>query len=456
MRSDVTSKSIGALAAWLIVLSPGIAQAQSGRAVTNWTCSCPRGPVEVPNSMNGPAPDCRRICNPGGSADGSSGSLTSMQTDLARQVGGVLGSMLREALFGNPQQANRADQEQAVLRQATEEEERRREAMRNRMLSMMRGADGQFVGGGEGAAGARMSFRFDESSFGSTLAQVPANSAIAQLTRALYFSEQATRASRDEEVAELAGAAFDSSLGVMIDLPVPPGIAALPVSDADADRLELLRKDYREVSAKAQETAQRLAEAEERREIAERLLAEASARVRTARRNLAQAKTAAERQSWEKELSSARATLRDANAFARSAAAQLANARDELGRSYSSVQTSAHQVLNTLTAYRSDSAYLRGLLDGSTCMSSNAELSCATLPTKRAACVENYTNGYRIGERAKEQKLRQAHHIGEEAKQARNSMIGFNHPKSSGPCRVRWLQAFYSGYGGYPFATVDR
>src|SRR4051812_42363149 len=89
----------------LLALAPQLAFAQSGRAVTNWTCNCPRGPMEVPNSMNGPPPDCRSVCYPSGSGGsaGAGGGLTALQSQMATQVGTALGTLMREALFGNPQ-----------------------------------------------------------------------------------------------------------------------------------------------------------------------------------------------------------------------------------------------------------------------------------------------------------------------------------------------------------------
>jgi hypothetical protein len=381
-----------------------------------------------------------------------------MQMDMARQLGGALGRLLFESLRSQPQQQPQQavpdPQQQALMRQATEGEERRKEATRQRLLSMMRSADGELAPQ-PSSPPARLGFRFDEASFSSNLAQVPPNSAIAQLTRAAYFSEQAGKVSADEEVAALAEAAFNSALGVPVDLPVPRDIVVLEVSDNDAAALDARRKAYREESGRAADAATRVAEGEERRQLAEKLAAEALTRVRDAEAKLAKARSAEEQRMRRAELSEARATLAEAQAFREQAERQGAAARAELDRSYSSIQLSADRLTAFAVAGRRDDPYTRGILDGATCMLASTQIVCASAANV-PLCTDKYMIGYRVGERAKENKLREAHAIGEQAKERGNSFLGFDHPKSSGPCRIPWLKAFYTGYGGYPLTMIGR
>lgn len=98
-------------------------------------------------------------------------------------------------------------------------------------------------------------------------------------------------------------------------------------------------------------------------------------------------------------------------------------------------------------------AYLRGIQDASTCSSNNASLYCRDAGP---ACLQNYHNGYRVGETAKEAKLREAYRLGQEARESNNRFIPLNHPKASGPCFYVWREVFNSGLGGQPFTLVGR
>jgi len=432
------------------------ALAQSGRGVTNWTCNCPaRGPVEVPNSMNGPAPDCRSVCYPSGATGSGSAGLTPLQEQFATQMGSKLGSMMRDAIFGNPQdETNRRAQQAAALAAAADEEQRRKAAARDRMLSLFKEMpEVPAPRGVAPGAPARGAFKWDDADFYVSLGQVPANSVIAQVTRAAYLSDGAAHARTDEDAAALAEAAFSAALGSATDLPVPAAIPAERVSDAEASRLEAMRKDYAEASRRANEAAQKAADAQERLLLAERLAAEARRRAEDAERVLARAKAQADRRLAAAQASSARATAAEAEAFLESQ--RLASRATQEALSASSIMlTPPSSDLNAFIArYRRDDPYRRGILDASSCNPQNAGPVCGA---NDATCVQKYRTGYEVGQRGRETRLREAHAIGREAKEADNVMIGFNHPKSAGPCRVRWLESFYAGYGGAPFTMVGR
>jgi hypothetical protein len=260
------------------------AYAQTGRAAGNWHCSCPGGPREVPNSINSGPPDCRKVCFPGsgGGSGGSSGGFTplqQMQLNMAGQAGALLGNAIREAIFGSPQQAaNRAAQEAAERAQAEarraeqqralEEEERRQQAIRDRLLAGLRSVGpSQALGIRSVDSGPALQFRLDET-LAPRLSEVPESSAMAQLTRAVYYSVQAAHAGSDEDAAVLADAAFNATIGVPVDLPVPPDTQTVSIDDADMRGLQDARGQYQRASAEAQAALAAEAEAEQQRAVA--------------------------------------------------------------------------------------------------------------------------------------------------------------------------------------------
>jgi hypothetical protein len=99
-------------------------------------------------------------------------------------------------------------------------------------------------------------------------------------------------------------------------------------------------------------------------------------------------------------------------------------------------------------------AYVRGQKDGSDCLPMSAGTYCVGLSANvTAQCVQNYQNGYRVGEKAAENTLRQAYQKGQDDKQAGKpaSIRGVQ-----GTCGVRRQEAYNSGYRGTPFTMIGR
>lgn len=479
LRTYATGLCCAGAAAAFLFAAP--AMAQTGRAASNWFCSCPGGQREVPNSMNGPAPDCRQVCFPGGGSSGGragssagGGGLTSlqqMQLNMAGQVGGLLGGMLHEALFGSPQgnqqaAANRAAQEaaeraaeearRAEQQRALEEERRRQDDMRNRLLASMKsgGATQELAIRGVDS-GPALQFRIDET-LAPRLSELPASSAIAQLTRAAFFSEQAAGAPTSEDAAMLADAAFNATIGVPVDLPVPPATVTVRMEVADVNRIEITRGQYLDATGVTNTVLATAAQAEQQRAVAQRVL------------DRAQSDLAAQRNAFMRNPSPdlkprivrAERIVAEARKLVETQEAQVAATRaaaDKTQANIANIAATAVDIMDGLRRIqRSAGAYQRGILDGALCMPSNAGQYCANLGDQQKACMEKYDSGFGVGERGKEAKLREAHTIGLAARQGGDSFVGFNHPKSVGPCRVRWLEVFYSGFRGFPFNMTGR
>jgi hypothetical protein len=472
---------LAAIAAALLHASD--AAAQRGKAVSNWFCSCPGGQREVPNSINSPPPDCQRVCFPGGggssggsgargSGGGGSGltSLQQMQLNLAGQAGSMLGSMLGQMLFGTPQsnqqaaadQAARAAAERAAeaarlaeIQRALQVEQRRQEEARDRLLVSMRS-----VGATPDLqirsvdSGPELQFRLDEA-LAPRLSELPANSPIAQLTRAAFFSEQAAGAQTDEEAAVLADAAFNSAIGVAVVLPVPPSTQTLRVDDAAVNRIEIARAEYRDAMGRMNALLAGVAEAEQQRAMAQRVLERAQADLETERRGFMR-NPAPERKPRvvraERIADEARKLFNAQQALATARQALVEKAEPVLTQKSQEPlnDPSWWQVAQAVGAYR------KGLLDGALCMPSNGGQYCANLGSLRDSCVQRYNSGFIQGERAKEARLREAHSIGMTARASNDSRGGFDHPQSGGTCRVKWLQSFYSGFKGFPFNMAGR
>jgi hypothetical protein len=450
---------------------PQEAYAQRGRAAGNWHCSCPGGPREVPNSINSGAPDCRSVCFPGSGGGGGPGltSLQQMQLNLAGQAGTLLGSMLRDALFGNPQSgqgageraareaAERAAEEtrRAEIQRALEAERRRLEETRDRLLASLRTLGGTPELAIRGVdSGPELQFRLDET-LAPRFAELPPNSAMAQLTGAVFLSGQAAAAPNDEEAAVLARAAFDSAMGAGVDLPVPPSTRAVALDDAAVARIEAARAGYRQAMEQVNTELAKLAEAEQQLAVAHRVLDRARADLASERdafmRNPSpQLKPRIVRAERIEQEALKLVNGQDAYAAARRAAVEKIAPK---------LADPPNNPLNEPTVWQTQQAigaYLRGLLDGALCLPSSADLYCAGTGPLQAKCGQSYAGGFRRGERAKEARLREAHTIGVAARAGGDSFVGFDHPRSGGTCRVKWLQSFYSGFKGFPFNMAGR
>lgn len=456
--------------AWLLALAlaghgiASIAQpAPRSSAAGAWMCPCPGRHVPL-----GSAPNCNTACFGGGNV----GARPGPQQQLLEQFGGQLGSLLRESAA--QQQAERAAAQRAQeveLQRLAEEEARRKEVMKQRLLSMMMG-----VGPRPALAPMLEARPMLQPMLGdtppvavATLADIPDSSAMAQLTRAAYYSDQAIMTSDEDAAAALADAAFNAALGAPIDIAVPPTTAALRLPDGEMPRVEAARAAYRAATSRLEEAVSGIMGARQQRELAERAAETAAARLQQVQGAEAAA-TPTRQVARAEELASARRTSEEAKALVQALDRRITSLHGEVDAAQADVQSSASAALNLLSVLRQrhgiapapahqpeKDAYLRGIQDASQCRPQNGSHYCSGLRTEAGVrCTANYDNGYRVGERIKENNLRDAHLAGEQARQSGGTLLGFWHPKAVGPCRVRWLEAFNSGYGGAPFSNLGR
>lgn len=462
------------------------AQTPSSSAAGEWMCACPGRP-----KPRGNAPSCEVACFGSGSSVTGAMSYQQRQDQINAQFVGAFTQALIQSYAANPQRdaEERARQEawRKQLERMRAEEARRMEETKARLLAMMKGIgpapDLKFkldspspAPGTSGNVGA-LSFRFGDASPGRTLADLPATSPMAQLTRAAFFSEQAVAATTPEDAWAFADAAFNATIGVQVDLDVPTSVQALGIRDADMPAVQSARNGYVAASERLHNTATQLAELEQQRELAERVQAEARARLAEAQRSgdvqqVAQAqRIASEAEALMSRLREQKAAL-DAEARANAKAVDDAAiaARDLLERlrqrerlqraseNHASAPPPPPRNKPVPDRHRPPDgpaldAYLRGLEDAMACSSQRGSLVCRDAG---ASCMEHYVNGYRFGEIGKESRLRQAYSLGQQARANNNHLVPLNHPQAGGPCFYYWRQAFFSGLGDKPFTMIGR
>ena len=232
-------------------------------------------------------------------------ALQQQQMALVQQAGNLIGQMLRKSLFGDPEQeAQRLAQEQAAIeqqRRIAEEQERHMEEAKNRLLAMMIGIgpandlkpigvgsanDLQPIGLG-GAPDLQPMLGTGAPPPPATLANLPASSAMAQMTSAVYYSELAAKATTDEDAAVLADAAFSMTLGMPVNIPVPPATQALAVQNSDMPRIEAVRNDYRDAMKSVDDSLEKINNLEQQRTLVQQVLNDNQARLTDAERKTA-------------------------------------------------------------------------------------------------------------------------------------------------------------------------
>lgn len=407
--------------------------------------------------QDGSAP-CPTLSAPGGGSAYS--TMAPVLGSAAFQFGQLLGKMLMDSGASAQQQAAQRQADQAALARAAAQEEQRKEAVKNRLLAMMMTPGGSGPMGFQTISDAeRPQFTFDEDAFAPRITQLPPGSASAQLSQAAYFSEQAAQAKSDEDAAALADAAFNAALGVPGDLPVPNTTRALKLPDSDTPRLESTREAYRDAAVKDEQALAELAQARQREQASRQALEQAKVQLDAAHEAFMKAKRA-QRKAQQVEVAHKEAAMRDAEREAQEKQRLLADAQAAVQKAQGANEAAARAVFDMIDFIRSlakrpDSAYRRGVEEGASCLAANAGLFCAAHP--EASCEEKYMLGYRVGQRAMQNKLEEAHRIGQETKSnGGSSFVGFSHPKSGGTCRVQWLEAFNSGYFGAPFTMVGK
>ena len=375
----------------------------------------------------------------GGGYSGGSGGA-----ELGQQIGGVLGALIREGLFGNPQQdaqrqaameEQRRPQELENQRRAEEQarqDEARYERLRASLLDFNPAPPLSLMGTQPGSGGLQL-LMGDE-------AERSSNPALAELSRAAAWSTLAARASTAEDAAALADAAFQSLVGGKVDLPPPPpDVKGVPVHPM-LPEVDPLKKQYLALQPQVPDAMKPVLDAERRRATFQRLEAEALAMER------ASADVARKAQ--------AREAARQARELREKAEADLRLARTEFER----LQLASNQLEQALRAWLSafaagerkeDSYYYLGFEDGSQCFSQNAGPRCdkARAPAAQFEnCLASYRRGHSAGETLKKQLLDYARGAGERDGHA--GMYEISDPRANGPCRYDFVMAYNRGYFG--------
>ncbi len=388
-----------------------------------------------------------KYCYPvatGSSSGGGGGGYGGAGAQLGRQIGTVGGELLREALFGNPQQNAERQAALAAQRQWEEQERARLAAERARQdeerYQRLRTSLLDF------SPGPQLSLMGTPSSGGLQLmlgdaAEHSSSPAFADLTRAAVWSTLAASADTPENASALAEAAFQSALGVQVNLPPPPpDVKGVPVGPLIKD-FDPLKKEYLEIRKDLPDAVKPVLDAEYRRELATHAEEEALAAERAV-------KTAAQK-------AQAREALEQARRMRRQAEADLLLARSQLDQKQARANGVEQGLRNFLASTAApgrqgtgpaNNAFYKGYQDGSLCFSQSAGNFCQQPAAKGISnCEGNYRLGYSAGEKVKAQVLQDARDRGRTDKLAGRNYADTD-PRAQGPCRYEYVMAYNSGY----------
>ncbi|MGQ0544316.1 MAG: hypothetical protein ACT4P3_03165 [Betaproteobacteria bacterium] len=423
--------------------NPPVAPSGSGgkwfRDYQQWCRACNGTP-----SANASPARCEPGPNWGRTSGGVSGTYGSSGAELGRQIGGVLGELLREGLFGNPQQEaqrqaameeQRRVQQQENERRAAEQarqDEERYQRLRGSLLGFSPAPQLSLMGTQQGSGGLQLLMGEE--------AERSSSPALAELTRAAAWSTLAARASTPEDAAMLADAAFQSLIGGKVSLPPPPpDVKGAPVGPWLTE-VEALKKQYLDLRPRVPNAMKPVFDAEQRVTTFRRLEAESLALERSSVQAAQKAK--------------AREAAKEARALREKAEAELRAARSEFERhqlAANSLEQSLRAWLSSFAAgeRKEDSYYYLGFEDGSQCFSQNAGPRCDKARAPAAQfdnCLASYRRGYSAGETLKKQLLAHAHESGESNGHAGIYEIGDQ--RANGPCRYDFVMAYNRGYFG--------
>jgi hypothetical protein len=417
--------------------------------------------------QDGSAP-CPTLSAPGGG--GGFNPYAAMAPALGAMSFQLGGAIVKSLMGGGSDPSNAAAQQaaqrqreadQAALAQASAQEEARREAAKNRLLAMMMLPGGGGPAGFQGVSDAeRPQFNFDENAFQPLITTLPPGSASVQLTQAVYYSEQAAQAKSEEDAAALADAAFSGALGLPTEVPVPSSTRAIKLPDSEAPRVQSVREAYRGAVEKSSEAYADVVQARQRAQAAQLALDQARSELNAAREAFMQGKKA-RRKAEQTLVVHKLAQAKQAEQEHEEAQQRVGAAQAHLDQAAAANAQAAQAVFDLLEFVRGlarhpNSAYQRGVIEGSACMTANAADYCAAHPEENF-CADKYMTGYRVGERGMEAKLRAAYDVGRATRASGgSSFAGFNHPNAVGPCRVKWLESFNNGFFNAPFTLVGK
>jgi len=385
-----------------------------------------------------------KYCYPVATGSNSSGSgYGGAGAQLGQQIGAAAGALIRDALFGNPQQD--AERQRALAaQQQWEEQERQRLAgerarqdeeryqrLRTSLLDFNPGPQLSLMG--TQSSGGLQLMLGDE-------AERSTSPALAELTRAAAWSTLAAGAAKPEDAAMFADAAFQSALGEKVNLPPPPDVKGVPVGPLVTD-FEQLKKQYLSIRKDLPDAVKPVLDAEYRKELALHAEEDAQAAERAA-------KNAAQK-------AQAREALKEAQRLRRQAEADLLLARSQMDQKQArvnGVEQGLRDILASMAGPGSrgtgpkESAFYKGFQDGSLCFSQNTGNFCRQAAAGDVEnCAGSYRLGYSAGEKIKAQVLRDAHERGRQDK-----LTGRNYAdtdsRAQGPCRYEYVMAYNRGY----------
>lgn len=381
-------------------------------------------------------------CDMSGARGSYSGGGGGAGAVLGRQIGGVLGELIREGLFGNPQreaarqaemEEQRALQEQENQRIAAEQarqDEDRYQRLRSSLLGVGSGPQLSLMGAQPGGGGLQV--------LTGEEAERSVNPALAELARAAAWSTLAARASTPEDAAVLADAAFQSVIGGKVNLPPPPpDVKGVPVHPF-LPEVEPLKKQYLELRSGPPNAVRPVVEAEQRKVLFTRLEREALEMERTE-------KAAARR-------AQARDAARQARELREKAEADLRTARADFERlqyKANDVERGLRALLSSMAALprKPDSYFYLGFEDASQCFSQNSGPRCdkaRALAAEFELCLANYRLGYTAGEKVRKQLLEHAHQSG--GRDGQSSVYAITDSRAEGACRYDYVVSYNRGF----------
>lgn len=402
------------------------------------------------------------------SAPGYSGGTSG--AELGRQIGGALGGLIREGLFGNPQQ-DAARQQAAAAQRQWEEHERRRLAderarqdeeryqrLRSSLLGFGSAQPLSLMGRTPTSGGLQLMLGEE--------AERSLSPALRELARAAAWSTMAARAATPEDSVLLADAAFQSLLGEKVGLPPPPpDVKGAPVHAAFPE-VQALKQKYMAQRTEVPAALTPLMEAEERRDMFMRLESEARAfEVQAYQGVRKQPKKASreDRQKAEAELRRAKQAVEEARAGREKAEADVQRAHAQAVQRQEDVNALEQTLRAWLSSFaagerKPDSYYYLGFEDGSQCFSQNAGLRCDKARAPKADfdnCLASYRLGYTAGEKMKQALLEDAYRYGESQRDPKQLYENAD-TRANGPCRAEYLMSYNNGRRGAPLSRVGR
>lgn len=402
-------------------------------------------------------------CDMSGASPTPSYSGGGAGAELGRQIGGVLGAMIREGLFGSPQQEAERQRAIAAQQQRQAEENRRRaeeiarqdeeryQRLKNSLLAFTPAPQLSLTGSGSQSGGLQLMLGED--------AERSVNPALAELTRAAAWSTLAAQAATPEDAAVMADAAFRTLVGDKVTLPAPPpDVKGVPVGPSLSE-VELLKKGYLAHRAQLPAAWKPALDAMEEQHQFMRL--ESSAREFELR--MYQGVRKAPRKRGQEEADRARKAAEEASALRQQKEEEARRSFDAAAKKQYDANGMEQALRAWLSSFASgtrkpDSYYYLGFEDGSQCLSQNAGPRCDKAGAPKADyenCLASYRLGYTAGERIKKSLLQAAFEKGEQDRTAGRSYADTD-TRADGPCRAEYLMSYNEGRGGTPLSRIGR